>query len=139
MLNCCAGSFPKNIITPNDKTINPIPNTILATPEMLVIFDIQLTPLVDSIVTPQNITVDKIDIKTVFPSNTFLPTKAYDAYINVFGSNDVKKNKLTKKYDHDPKNAHLAPNDVFIQLLIPDSEFSFADANSPIISANGKK
>ena len=122
-----------------DKTINPNPNTILAIPERFVILAIQDTPFVDTKVTIQNNIIDIIDINTVFPSNTFIPVNVNDAYINTFGNNDVKKNKFTKKYDQDPKNAHLAPRDFFIQLFIPDSESELADANSPIINANGKK
>ena len=54
--------------------MKPNPKIILATPDILVIFEIQDTPLVEIIVTAQNNTIDITEINTVFPSNTFLPT-----------------------------------------------------------------
>ena len=56
--------------------MNPNPKIILATPDILVIFEVQDTPLVEIIVTAQNNTIDITEINTVFPSNTFLPTRA---------------------------------------------------------------
>ena len=45
--------------------MNPKPKIILATPDILVIFEIQDTPLVEIIVTAQNNTIDITEINTV--------------------------------------------------------------------------
>ena len=51
--------------------MNPNPKIILATPDILVIFEIQDTPLVEIIVTAQNNT---IDITAVSYTHLTLPT-----------------------------------------------------------------